>query len=266
VAETLTPNYSWTKPDPGASANTWGATLNKDLDGIDAQVFANQQAGSHVGDIKMFAGATAPTNWLNCDGSSYSTTGTYAALFSVIGYAYGGSGANFNVPNLQGRFPVGLGGGYGMGAAGGEATHVLAWGEMPVHAHPIEQTPHSHGVGDPTHAHGVSDPTHSHGATQDAHNHSVTINGSFGFGVGPSTPPNPMMNQGSSGYTTSTAQPAVHINAAGTGIGVQGAATGVTVAAAYANINGNTTDNAGSGGAHNNLPPYVCVNFVIRFQ
>lgn len=35
-----------------------------------------------------------------CDGRSLNTT-TYAALFAVIGYTYGGSGANFLVPDLK---------------------------------------------------------------------------------------------------------------------------------------------------------------------
>ena len=45
VAETTTANFGWTMPDPGASANTWGATLNATTQKVDAQVFANQQAG-----------------------------------------------------------------------------------------------------------------------------------------------------------------------------------------------------------------------------
>lgn len=40
---------------------------------------------------------------LECDGSSIDTT-TYAALFAVIGYTYGGSGANFNIPDYRGEF------------------------------------------------------------------------------------------------------------------------------------------------------------------
>jgi hypothetical protein len=48
LAETLTPNFGWTKPDPGASANTWGTTLNATTDKIDAQVFVNQTAISNI--------------------------------------------------------------------------------------------------------------------------------------------------------------------------------------------------------------------------
>lgn len=47
--------------------------------------------------------STEPEGWLECDGSSLSTT-TYAALFSVIGYTYGGSGANFTLPDFRGEF------------------------------------------------------------------------------------------------------------------------------------------------------------------
>lgn len=36
---------------------------------------------------------------------------------------------------IQGRFLLGAGGGYGVGATGGEATHVLTVNEMPSHGH-----------------------------------------------------------------------------------------------------------------------------------
>ena len=50
-----------------------------------------------------YAGTTAPFGWLMCDGSSVSTT-TYSVLFAAIGYAYGGAGASFNLPDYRGRF------------------------------------------------------------------------------------------------------------------------------------------------------------------
>jgi len=46
--------------------------------------------------------ANIPPGWLNCNGDSYSTT-VYAELFAAIGYRYGGSGGQFNVPDLRGR-------------------------------------------------------------------------------------------------------------------------------------------------------------------
>ena len=42
---------------------------------------------------------TAPSGWLFCNGAALSTT-TYATLFAVLGYTYGGSGASFLLPDM----------------------------------------------------------------------------------------------------------------------------------------------------------------------
>jgi microcystin-dependent protein len=63
-----------------------------------------------VGEIKMYAATNssgnAPTNFVFCDGTSYLTS-AFPQLFGLIGYTYGGSGSNFNVPNFQTRMPIG---------------------------------------------------------------------------------------------------------------------------------------------------------------
>lgn len=63
-----------------------------------------------AGAIMPYGGSTAPGGWLLCDGSAVSRT-TYATLFGIMGTAYGvGDGATtFNLPDLQGRAPVGKG-------------------------------------------------------------------------------------------------------------------------------------------------------------
>jgi len=68
-----------------------------------------------VGTVKMMVGITQaqiPNGWLWCDGSSKSTT-AYPALFSHLGYRYGGAGGNFTLPEFKNRFPVGTSGNTG---------------------------------------------------------------------------------------------------------------------------------------------------------
>jgi microcystin-dependent protein len=63
-----------------------------------------------VGMIADFAGPTAPSGWLICDGRTVSRT-TYSKLFAVIGGYWGaGDGSTtFNLPNMNGRAAVGPG-------------------------------------------------------------------------------------------------------------------------------------------------------------
>jgi microcystin-dependent protein len=63
--------------------------------------------GVNTGIVVPWGSASIPSGFLLCDGTSYSTT-TYAALFAVIAYTYGGSGANFNVPDLRDRTICGV--------------------------------------------------------------------------------------------------------------------------------------------------------------
>jgi microcystin-dependent protein len=63
-----------------------------------------------VGMIVMFAGSTAPSGWLLCQGQAVSRT-TYAGLFAVCGttHGVGDSSTTFNLPDFRGRTPVGVG-------------------------------------------------------------------------------------------------------------------------------------------------------------
>jgi len=102
-----------------------------------------------VGSIVMYGAASAPTNWLLCDGAAVSRT-TYADLFTAIGTTYGaGDGsATFEVPDMQSRFPVGYDGGssYALAATGGATTDTptlsgtntgttLSASQIPAHQH-----------------------------------------------------------------------------------------------------------------------------------
>lgn len=94
-----------------------------------------------AGTIVMYGGTTAPSGWLLCDGTSY-TTASKADLFAAIGYSFGGSGANFNVPDMQSRSPIGQGAGsglstYAIGATGGVESHSLTNSELSAHNHNV---------------------------------------------------------------------------------------------------------------------------------
>lgn len=59
-----------------------------------------------IGEIRAFAGNYAPVGWAICDGSLLPTR-QYAALFSLLGYTYGGDNVNkFALPDLRGRLLV----------------------------------------------------------------------------------------------------------------------------------------------------------------
>ena len=118
------------------------AEVNKLTDSNMNEIKNTVNTNTPVGSISLFAGKTAPTGWLICDGSAVSRT-TYANLFSVIGTTYGkGDGSTtFNIPDLQGRVPVGYKSSDTsfdtIGETGGEKTHTLTIDEMPSHNHSV---------------------------------------------------------------------------------------------------------------------------------
>lgn len=100
------------------------------------------------GDIRIFAypvnaqGVPSQgnlTGWLPCDGRSLPVAQNQA-LYSLIGFNYGGSGANFNIPDLRGRIPIGAGTGptgnlYQLAHSGGTETVTLTSTQVPTHTH-----------------------------------------------------------------------------------------------------------------------------------
>ena len=102
------------------------------------------------GTIIQSAAVTIPAGWLLCDGASL-LKASYLNLFGAVGYTYGGSGLNFNVPDIRGRVAVGRGTGAGLtaralGTTGGEETHLLTVDEMPSHTHTSNATGGTQGL------------------------------------------------------------------------------------------------------------------------
>lgn len=125
-----------------------------------------------IGEISVVAFNYAPPGWLVCDGS-LQPIGSYQALFSLLGTTYGGNGTStFGLPDLRGRFPMGIGQGprtlRRFGDHGGDEQATLTLAQLTQHNHSAaghtHLMPHTHST--PTHNHGMP---HTH--TVSAHNH-----------------------------------------------------------------------------------------------
>ncbi|EHQ27900.1 phage tail protein [Mucilaginibacter paludis] len=97
-------------------------------------------ADAYLGEIRAFAGAYAPQDWLICDGSLLQIS-NYNALFALIGTTYGGDGVQtFKIPDLRGRLAVAMGQGAGLtnrtiGSNGGTEQVQLTTAQIPAHSH-----------------------------------------------------------------------------------------------------------------------------------
>lgn len=121
---------------------------------IQSQHLAAGLGTNPAGSVQAFAGSSAPSGWVLCDGATYDgTQQAYTALWGVIGTTYGGTGQSaFKVPDARGRAVIGAGQGTGLtnrvlATIGGAETHTLTTAEMPAHAHGVTDSGHSHSTG-----------------------------------------------------------------------------------------------------------------------
>jgi microcystin-dependent protein len=107
-----------------------------------------------IGEIRAFPYDFNPHCWLPCNGSSLQIN-QHEALFSVIGYAFGGdvNKGLFNLPNLQGRVVAGVDTGdvdfHKVGvSAGSDSISLKNSNQIPRHKHTLNGAVHTNIIND----------------------------------------------------------------------------------------------------------------------
>lgn len=129
-----------------AEAENWQQVTGQDVETVadafgeafdDTVIFQACGGGTmEIGMLYHFGSATPPSGSLLCDGSSY-LVADYPDLYAVIGYVYGGSGLNFNVPNCDERFMFSPGGITPIASSAGARVVTLQVDELPSHRHGV---------------------------------------------------------------------------------------------------------------------------------
>lgn len=249
---------------PLAGATRFNSDLGV-LEYYDGTQWQSVNAQVPIGTITSYGGSTPPPGWLLCDGSSQSTTGTYAALYAVIGYTYGGSGGTFSLPDLRGKAAFGLSGVApysSLGLSGGATsttptlTHNLQFpsstinATLPNHVHTVPAHSHSFSLSTGTgttgteaaHTHVVPAQSFSTTDGAGAHQHNVGLRSNDGgYAAGNPNTFHYGMSSGGGGVSTSDRGATSNAN------------TGIIISAGGHNHTINVpaiTSNAGSAHSH----------------
>ena len=125
-------NFSWS--DFVELTDKTNRALLEEVNALKEQIASLTPAP--IGSIQMWPSDTLPNGYHLCDGSSLNVS-EYSELYKVLGTTYGGSGTSFKLPNMQGVFVAGKGANNysSLGATGGANTVALAMNNIPKHNH-----------------------------------------------------------------------------------------------------------------------------------
>ena len=230
AASTAVSNVIDSSPNTLDTLNELAAALGDDPNFATTITSLIAEKMSNVpGMISQYAGATSPNGWMICDGSAVSRT-TYSALYSAIGNSYGsGDGSTtFNLPNLRGAVPV------GRDSAQTEFDTLGEIGGAKTHSLTEAQMP-----------------SHSHTGNSGPVAGGLTLY------------PSGTLYEILMG-TAAGANRLFYSRNGDANNGVQGMTPGINAINAD-HSNNFTTNPSGSGEAHNNLQPYIVVNYIIKF-
>lgn len=135
-------NPSWTEVFFNSGTGLNKLILNEDKATILMKVNTSALLANNIaGEVKLWPNAAAPTGWLLLDGATINQI-TYADLYAIIGddFTAAPNGTTFDLPDLRGRVPIGLGTGaglstYALGEEGGDEGVSLTEAQLAEHNH-----------------------------------------------------------------------------------------------------------------------------------
>lgn len=250
-----------------AIQNKLGVDGDTDVTTVDRRVALLELEITPTGSLMMFAGSSAPSGWLLCNGAAVPRTGIYADLFAVVGTTYGvGNGSTtFNVPDLRNRAPVGSGSSYTLGQEFGLTTDsfTIGTGNLPPHTHTLNN--HTHTLGNHTHTF-----DHEHGVSVSGGDHEHgTDPPTDGFVTQDNAGTNGAVQTGAGGFYAYNQATTAHSG----DLTLTGSTTSTTPDSTTSGNNDNTggnSDDTSNGGFANSsisvdiIQPSLGINFIIK--